>query len=157
MNCLCLTSMAIHGSVETLGPNLFQGCCRLLKIRVVGKGQNFRMVKKFLFNREMVRFIWCSKGKSGSCEIPLTVKTIDSSAFRSCKELITVSIPNSVTAIPSDVFSFCSGIKAATIPRSVTSIGVCTFENCSGLVTISLPKCFEYQKAFPKGVVINKY
>ena len=63
-DCYLLTSIAIPGGIETLGADPF-GYSSLSKIRVVGEGENFKMVDGVLFDKEMTRLVWCSP-KRGS-------------------------------------------------------------------------------------------
>lgn len=72
-----------------------------------------------------------------SVNIPNSVTTIGSGAFKECKDLKTVIIPNSVTSIDR-AFSYCSSLLDLTIPNSVISIGDNAFEGCTGLKTITL-------------------
>lgn len=68
-----LTSIAIPGSVETLDINLFFWCTKLSEVKVIGEGENIKVVDDALFDKDMTRLIWCSHKKSGSYEIPSTV------------------------------------------------------------------------------------
>lgn len=68
-----------------------------------------------------------------SVTIPYSVKSIGSSAFSGCSELVSVTIPASVKSIGSSAFSRCSGLTSITIPVSVTSIGDSAFYHCENL------------------------
>ena len=63
----------------------------------------------------------------------------DSSAFRDCSGLTSVTIGNSVTSIGRSAFDGCSGLTSVTIPDSVTSIDWSAFDGCSGLTSITIP------------------
>ena len=90
--CYELESITIPGSVETLGANLFTECSKLSEIVVFGEGENLKEVDGVMFSGDMARLIWCSRRKSGSYEIPHTVKTIDEDAFYNCKKLTSITI-----------------------------------------------------------------
>ena len=67
------------------------------------------------------------------------VTTINSSAFKGCSGLTSVTIPNSVTSIGDSAFYGCSGLTSVTIPDGVTSIGDYAFYGCSGLTSVTIP------------------
>ncbi len=67
------------------------------------------------------------------------VKFINSSAFRGCSGLTSITIPNSVTYIGHSAFGGCSGLTSITIPNSVIYIGMHAFYDCSGLISITIP------------------
>lgn len=58
-----------------------------------------------------------------------TVTSINSSAFRYCTGLTSVTIGNSVTSIGGLAFEGCTGLTSVTIGNSVTSIGNSAFYN----------------------------
>ena len=68
--------------------------------------------------------------KLENIRIPNSTKIIDSYAFSSCKNLISVPIPNSVTSICYHAFASCTSLASITIPRSVTTVGGYAFYQC---------------------------
>ena len=66
------------------------------------------------------------------------VTSIGSLAFKSCKNMTSVSIPSSVTSVGYGAFQYCTGLTTVTIPNSVTSIGGYAFYRCSELNSITL-------------------
>jgi hypothetical protein len=71
--------------------------------------------------------------------IPSSVISIGSNAFRSCTGLSSVAIPDSVTSIGLGAFSGCSSLSSVTIGSGVTSIGLGAFSGCSGLTSVTIP------------------
>ncbi len=68
---------------------------------------------------------------------------IDSSAFRGCSGLTSVTIGNSVTSIGSYAFEYCSGLTSVTIGNSVESIGESAFKYCDGLTSVTIGNSVE--------------
>lgn len=81
----------------------------------------------------------CYDTKITSINIPNSVTSIGSSAFRGCEELTSVIIPNSVTSIGSSAFTGCSNLTSITLPNSIETIEDYTFNN-SGLTSIIIPE-----------------
>jgi hypothetical protein len=67
------------------------------------------------------------------------VTGIGSLAFKSCKNMTSVSIPSSVTSVGYGAFQYCTGLTTVTIPNSVTSIGGYAFNGCSELTNVKIP------------------
>lgn len=65
------------------------------------------------------------------------VVRVNSSAFRDCSNLQSITIPKSVTDIGDYAFSGCSGLTSIVIPDSVTAIGGYAFSDCSSLKSIT--------------------
>ena len=81
------------------------------------------------------------RGLTGTLTIPNSVTSIGDSAFYECRGLTgTLTIPNSVTSIGTYAFFYCTGLTSITIPNSVTSIGTYAFFYCTGLTgTLTIP------------------
>ena len=58
------------------------------------------------------------------------VEIIESSAFRGCSELTSITIPNSISDIGSYAFQGCSGLTSITIPNRVSRISNSAFSGC---------------------------
>ena len=86
--------------------------------------------------------------------IQYTVTRIGDNAFKSYREMQSVTIPNTVTSIGNRAFAKCYRLKSVDIPNSVTTIGSYTFEECSGLTLIEIPNSVT---TFGKGAFYNCY
>ncbi len=69
----------------------------------------------------------------------LPVTKIGDTAFRSCKNIISVTLLDGVISIGESAFSGCSSLKSVILPDSLTSIGGGAFSACSDLINITIP------------------
>lgn len=65
--------------------------------------------------------------------------TIGSSAFRGCKNLLSVNVPYSVTLILSHAFEDCNNITEITLPEGLKTMGCEIFLGCNNLKTLIIP------------------
>ena len=138
-NCSALTSVSIPNSVTSIGSAVFTKCNNLAEINVESDNTNYTSENGILFNKAKTKLICYPASKTGTYNIPNSVKSIDDYAFYNCSGLTSVTIPNSVTSIGADAFLGCSGLASVTIPNSVTSIDNVAFKGCSGLTSITIP------------------
>lgn len=73
-----------------------------------------------------------------SVTIPETVTQIGS--FRNCEKLVSVNIPNNVTSINNYAFSYCRSLESITLPNKINSIGAGAFSYCSSLKDVTIPQ-----------------
>ncbi len=64
------------------------------------------------------------------------VRTIESMAFMSCRDLKSVVIPEGITKIGDYAFSYCPSLSSVVIPKSVTDVGEYAFSGCKNLADI---------------------
>lgn len=67
-----------------------------------------------------------------------SVTSIGESAFRSCGELVSVTMPEGLTTIGKEAF-YQSGIKTVSLPSTLSSMGTSAFRECRNLTGIVLP------------------
>ncbi len=150
--CYSLTSITIPNSVTSIGASAFNECTGLVSISIpesvtsIGGGAFDRTP---WYDNQSDGMIYIGnvaykfKGEmSEGTQIVLREGTIgvSGSAFKSCINLISITIPNGVTSIGAQAFYECTGLTSISFPESVTSIGAQAFENCSGLTSISFPE-----------------
>ena len=139
-DCTSLKSITIPDSVTEIGSYAFNNCTSLTAINVATANQNYVSVNGVLYNKDKTTLICYPAGKKDkNYKIPDGVESIDSSAFRGCTSLTSITIPNSVTNIGGWAFEDCTSLKSITIPNSVTSIGEDAFQKCTSLTSITLP------------------
>ena len=66
-----------------------------------------------------------------------SVTSIGESAFRSCGELVSVTMPEGLTTIGKEAF-YQSGIKTVSLPSTLSSMGTSAFRECRNLTGIVL-------------------
>ena len=135
--CSGLTSITIPNSVTSIGDGAFYDCSGLTSI-TVEKGNTY------YDSRDNCNAIIATKSNTlirgcKNTDIPNSVTSIESSAFKGCSGLTSVTIPNSVTSIGYSAFYGCSGLTSITIPNAVTSIEDEAFAGCSDLTSVTIP------------------
>ena len=110
--CSGLTGeLVIPNSVTSIGECAFYNCSGLTSIVVDGNNAKY--------------------DSRDNCNAIIETET--NTLLLGCKN---TEIPNSVTSIGSEAFRGCKNLTSVVIPNSVTSIGGSAFYNCSGLKTV---------------------
>ena len=86
----------------------------------------------------------CDTSISGAHIIPdiiegYPVTKIADSAFRSCKNITSITIPNSVSSIGNSAFWSCSGITSIVLPTKIDSLCDYAFGYCTKLAFVVIP------------------
>jgi hypothetical protein len=90
-----------------------------------------------LFNKEKTQLLQAPGGLTGEYVIPDTVISFgDEQPFRSCYNLIGVTIGNGIWQIDSYAFGYCENLTSVTMPRSVTRIWDGAFCDCESLTDV---------------------
>lgn len=67
------------------------------------------------------------------------VIAIDSSAFKECSWLVSVTMPDSVIYINEEAFLYCSSLVQVTMSQNMRIIGTAAFSGCTSLISITIP------------------
>lgn len=71
-----------------------------------------------------------------SVTLPVTLTTINMSAFSNCKNLKKIELPDNLEILGAFAFSECEKLEKISIPEKISIIRVSTFEGCSALQTV---------------------
>ena len=120
-----------------------------------GTFQELKNLKKVILPNTLTLIRQNAFKESGlqSIEIPASVETIESTAFKNCTALTTVTfekgsqlktIQGGASSSSSyyyyGAFSDCTSLTSIEIPASVETIGVAAFKNCKALTTVTFEK-----------------
>ncbi len=75
-------------------------------------------------------------------DIPASVKSIGTGAFRDCTGLLTVTLPG-VTSIGDSAFSGCTSLYFVDVGDSLRMLGARAFSGCASIVSLTLPDTLE--------------
>ncbi|MDD2797755.1 MAG: leucine-rich repeat domain-containing protein [Bacteroidales bacterium] len=119
-NCSNLTgSITIPSSVNYIGNYAFYGCNQLSAYVVDPSNLYFSSTDGVLFNKAQDSLWICPAAKSGSYNVPTSVKHIGTYAFYYCKGLTgTIYLPASLTTIGDYAFYGCSNLSAFDVNSS---------------------------------------
>ena len=135
--CYNLWETGISSSVTSIGNAAFANCSKL-SITMASDNDYFTVEDGVLFNKDKT-ILMCCPNKTGSYDIPSSVKSIDANAFYSCGNLTSIHIPDGITSIASNVFADCNSLASVNIPSTVKTIGNSAFYNCKSLTSIEIP------------------
>lgn len=95
--------------------------------------------------------------KLTSMDIPNTVETIGTEAFRNMKGLVTVNFqaPSKVKELKADVFRACDKLKEVVLPASITEIAAAFYE-CGELEKITIPESSKLKTIKASAFATNK-
>jgi hypothetical protein len=110
-HCNHLQTLSIPASVESIGENVFDGCCALTHIEVEDGNTHY-------------------DSHSGCNAI---IETATNTLLRGCQS---TTIPTSVTAIGNYAFDWCQGLSTIILPEHITLIGEGAFYGCLDLKDI---------------------
>lgn len=72
--------------------------------------------------------------------LPKSVKTINSSAFSNCQNLVSVSLPAGLQYIGENAFGDCKSLNMIDLPENLVALKYEAFKNCASLASIILPE-----------------
>ncbi len=109
-NCTSIASMTIPTGVTEIKKRTFSNCSSLADVTI--KGEATSIGESAFFNNAFT-----------AIQLPGTLKTIGSSAFKNCEKLEKITLPNSTADIGNAAFLNCFALHLASVPDSVGSVG----------------------------------
>lgn len=121
----------------------FQGSCDLETIEA-GAFQNLDKLESFKFPKGVTTvganaFNGCKSMAQATFDTNAVIKKIETGAFADCG-LTSVDIPNSVETLESEAFRKCSALTTVNLSKNVKSISSQTFKYCEKLTAINVDK-----------------
>ncbi|MDR1023035.1 MAG: leucine-rich repeat protein [Prevotellaceae bacterium] len=109
------TSVAIPGSVGSIGYLAFSGSTNLTSIAVSADNPSYLSDNGVLFNKAKTLLVQCPAGKQGNYAIPSGVTDVEIGAFYGCSGLYSISIPQSVARVGDYAFNLCTALTLMTV------------------------------------------
>lgn len=111
---------------------------KLNNIEVKEDDSNFKLVDGVLFSTDMTTlYRYIGGNERTSYTIPESVTSIESNAFKNCKNLKNIEIGSNVTSIGSNAFEGCANLTDINL-TNVSCINSETFTNCINLKNVEL-------------------
>lgn len=124
-NCAKLQSLHIPASVTTIGYNFTVGCETLKTITVNSSNQYFTASENVLFNKSKSVLYRVASEKTGTYQVPSTVRSFENYAFQYSK-LTKLVLNEGLEEIPNN-FANGSEIKEVDFPSTIKRVGYASF------------------------------
>ncbi len=133
--CTSLTTIHFGRSVGSFGTHTFKDCSSLASFEVSAENTVYTSTDGVLFNNDKTVLIQYPLAKAdASYEVPASVTSISSSAFKDCTFLTSITIPDSVTTIGYLAFdvTFYDTEGEIELEQTVENLAGYVFYNVSG-------------------------
>lgn len=143
--CTSVKTFIIPKSLKILDGYVFTHMTALKKV-ILPKDSNFALIDGVLYTKDMkclIRYFPYLHKKDSRFKVPMSVRSIDVSAFRDCQHLEEIIIPDKVTSIGRWAFEGCKMLKRMVLPKNLKELGQLAFYNCSSLSEVVLPSKLE--------------
>ena len=109
-NCTSIASVTIPTGVTEIKKRTFYNCSSLANVTI--KGEVTSIGESAFLNNAFT-----------AIQLPESLKTIGSSAFKNCGKLEKITLPNNTANIGNAAFLNCSALHLVSVPDSVASVG----------------------------------
>ena len=109
-NCTSIASVTIPTGVTEIKKRTFSNCSSLANVTI--KGEVTSIGESAFLNNAFT-----------AIQLPESLKTIGSSAFKNCGKLEKITLPNNTANIGNAAFLNCSALHLVSVPDSVASVG----------------------------------
>ena len=138
LNCRSISSICIPDSVISIN-DVFAGCQEIQAFIVSPDNPKYCSIEGVLYDKDRTTVIRCPQKKQGMVVLADSVRTINDSAFKYCKELTSIEIPKGVENIEKSAFENCEKLDKITIPEKLYCIEPYTFSGCNNLKSVYIP------------------
>ena len=138
-NSTKMTSISLPSTLTSLGSTPFTSCTKLTDISVDAANPVYSSENGVLFNKDKTSLISCPAAKTGSYEVPSSVKRIEASAFYGCSRITSITLPSSLEDIGTQAFRACITLTSINLPDGLKTIRTGVFRGCSSMKEITLP------------------
>ncbi|MEA4935381.1 MAG: leucine-rich repeat domain-containing protein [Paludibacter sp.] len=133
-NCTLLSGpITIPSTLAWIGDYAFYNCTGISGFVVENDNNYYSASEDVLFNKLQDSLYICPLSKSGTYNVPSTVKYIGVSAFDGCSDITGINLPSSLQVIGNYAFEYCTGLNSLLIPQNVNTIGIGAFYACKNL------------------------
>lgn len=145
-----LESIQLPESLTRIGAHAFYGCAKLNPVEFP---EQISLIDRYAFyGCSSITHLSLPVGLESigdwafygcgftSLEIPPTVQSVGTCAFRNCAYLTDIVLPPTLTELSASLFYGCKQLSSLEIPASVSQIGASAFYGCSNLDRLSLPE-----------------
>ncbi len=130
--------------------DVFADCTALEAINVDTENKTYSSSLGVLYSKDKSKLIrYPIAKKTSHFDVPDTVSSIESYAFKDCLNLSSIVIPNSVSSIDDSVFVSCLALTSVVLPETLTYIGADAFNHCESLMSIDIPSSVTDIERFP--------
>ena len=159
--CSRLRGIRFPETVREVHPSAFVNCFSLGAVEVADGNPVYSSRDGVLFRDGGAELALCPGARTGSYDVPATVKrigpdafrasgvervsvpdsveSIGESAFRDCRRLHQMTLGEGVREIAAEAFAGCIALWKCVLPRSVERAGEGLFAGCSGLLMLVIP------------------
>ena len=109
-NCTSIASVTIPTGVTEIKKRTFSNCSSLANVTI--KGEVTSIGESAFLNNAFT-----------AIQLPESLKTIGSSAFKNCGKLEKITLPNNTANIGNAAFLNCSALHLVSVPDAVASVG----------------------------------
>jgi hypothetical protein len=131
-------SLVLPASLKYIGDYAFYNAKLLSAIHVDGANSRYSSDNGVLLNLNQDTLFLCPFAKTGSFNVPATVKHINYSAFDGCAGISSVTLPNSLISIGAYAFEYCTGLTKIHLPQNTSIISDGAFYNCTNMSELSI-------------------
>ena len=143
--CKSVKTFIIPRSLKVLDGFVFTHMTAIKKV-ILPKDSNFALIDGVLYTKDMkclIRYFPNLHKNDSTFVVPKSVRTIDVSAFRECRNLEEIIIPDNVTSIGRWAFEECKKLKRIVLPPKLKELGQLAFRGCSSLSEVVLSSKLE--------------